>query len=389
MKTRLVLGTFALLLALAAAGVWPVTAGQAVPAQAPAAAAEEVVETLPAPAHPLPPEAASAGETKFSFIAYGDTRGNGEIDGRELHPDHNSLVDGMLQEMKTEAARGFPVRFIVQSGDAVYQGRQPRMWNVTFIPIIKRLIEESGVPYFFAVGNHDMGTSTVDRELGLRNTVNAMRNLWPPEGSMRRLDGYPTFAFGYGNVFVIAFDSNIPEDGTQYAWVQAQLDGLDRTRYTEVFAMFHHAPISSGPHGGANLERQAAGIRRMYLPLFRKHHVRMTIAGHEHFLEHWIEHYQDGGATWRMDHLVTGGGGAPTYVFNALPDTTLFDAMAAPQHVEVEPVVLPGGSQADNPHHFVIVEVDRDRVWLRVVAEGGVPYEPYGVPRYELSDSAR
>jgi hypothetical protein len=61
--------------------------------------------------------------------------------------------------------------------------------------------------------------------------------------------------------------------------------------------------------------------------------------------------------------------------------------MAAPQPVRVEPVVVPGWSQADNPHHFVIVEVDGDRIWLRVVAEGGVPYEPYGVERYALSDA--
>ncbi len=374
------------LYALVAAAVAASSVGRLAGQQTAPSAVADVVETLEPPAHPLPPEAASAGQTRFSFIAYGDTRGDGTTDGREVQPDHAKLVEGMLAAMKREAANGFPVKFVVQSGDAVVQGRLPRMWNVSFIPIIKRLIGDGDVPYYFAVGNHDVGGTPVDRELGLRNAERAMQKLWPPEGSPRRLDGYPTFAFGYGHVFVIALDSNIPEDGTQYAWVEHQLEGLDRTRFTQIVAVFHHPPISSGPHGGASLERQAAGIRRIYLPLFRKHHVRLTIAGHEHFFEHWVEHYRDGNDTYRMDHIVEGGGGAPTYVFNATPDAGLFEAMAAPQHVEVKPLAQPGWTVADNPHSFVILEFDGDRIWLRVVAEGGAPYAPYGTDRIELSE---
>lgn len=376
----------ALRLAIVAGVLW-VTAA---PAAQPPDAADQAVETLEPPAHPLPPESASAFDTKFSFIAYGDTRGGGGVvDGEGPHPHHAALVDGMLAAIREEAARGFPVRFVVQSGDAVQQGRVVRQWNASFIPVIGRLLAEGDVPYFFAVGNHDVGGSDQDRELGLRNTESAMRKLWPADGSPRRLDGYPTFAFGYGHVFVIALDSNIPGDGTQYAWVQRQLDALDRARYTQVFAVFHHPPISSGPHGGATLERQAAAVRRIYLPLFRRHHVRMTITGHEHFLEHWVEHYQDAGETYRMDHLVSGGGGAPTYVFNGRPDTDLFAAMAAPDPVRVEPLVVPGRSVEENPHHFVIVEVDGPRIWVRAVAKHGAPYTPYGVERAELSDISR
>ena len=125
----------------------------------------------------------------------------------------------------------------------------------------------------------------------------------PAEGSPRRLNGYPTYAFGYGNTFFIAFDSDIPDDSMQFAWVKAQLDGLDRTRYVNVAMFFHHPPFSSGPHGGARVEPQAASIRAKWMPLFRQHHVRLLLTGHEHLFEHWVGalHRRDRPASHRRD----------------------------------------------------------------------------------------
>ena len=72
------------------------------------------------------------------------------------------------------------------------------------------------------------------RALGLHNTLTAMSKLIPPEGSPRRLSGYPTYAFGYGNAFFIALDSNIASDAIQFAWVADQLEHLDRARFRHV-----------------------------------------------------------------------------------------------------------------------------------------------------------
>ena len=46
----------------------------------------------------------------------------------------------------------------------------------------------------------------------------------------------------------------------------------------------------------------------------------MIITGHEHLFEHWIERYSDNGTRYRMDQIVSGGGGAPTYVYSGEPD---------------------------------------------------------------------
>jgi hypothetical protein len=335
----------------------------------------------------LPPEADSGNQTKFSFIAYGDTRG--PADGVRIQPAHSDVVNRILAAIPDQERAGFPVRFIVQSGDAVVSGRYGGQWNVSFNPLIERLIRDGQVPYFFAVGNHDVGGMPVrspEREAGLRNATAAMARLWPPEGTTRRLDKYPTFGFGYGRYFFILLDSNIATDTVQFTWVKRQLETLDRQRFRHIVAVFHHPPLTTGPHGGPLVEPQAQALRRIYLPLFRTHHVRMTITGHDHFYDRFTEYYDDAAGTHRMDHIVSGGGGAPIYSYRGEQDLQLYAATAAPLQVRVEHPVRPGVREADNPHHFVIFEVDGDRLWLQVVTTVVAPFQPQPT-KIELADN--
>jgi hypothetical protein len=368
---------------LIAAGLCTVAISTA--AQSPAA--QDIARAIAPPPIPLPGEEESAAVRKFSFFAYGDTRG--QVGGQELQLEHARVIEAMLAAVPTEASAGFPVRFVIQSGDAVTSGGDAALWNLKFVPLIERLTREGGLPYFFAVGNHDIGgapAGSPERDR-LRNAFAAMSRLWPPEGSKRRLDGYATFAFGFGQYFFIALDSNIATDRTQLAWVTRQLEELDRARYPHVIAFFHHPPITSGPHGGPSaLEPATAAVRSVYLPLFRKHHVRMTITGHDHLIDHWVEHYEDQGGTHRMDHLVSGGGGAPTYLYTGEPDVNLFAMSAAPQPVRVAHLARPSAEVSGSPHHFVIIEVDGDRMWIQAIGTGATPFLPYGEPRFELVD---
>lgn len=242
------------------------------------------VREISAPTRPLPEEAASAGVTRFSFIAYGDTRGR--QDGIALQREHSRVIDSMIGTIGQLEGSAFPVRFVLQSGDAVVNGRDASHWNRSFVDLVDRITTGAGLPYLLAPGNHDV-TSAADlgsprRRAGLQNYLAAMAQLIPPTGASRRLDGYPTYAFGYGNTFVLAIDSNIAGDETQFEWVRSQLEGLDRKRYVHVMAFFHHPLFSSGPHGGPTLEPPTAALRERYGPLFRQHRVRITIAGHDH-----------------------------------------------------------------------------------------------------------
>jgi 3',5'-cyclic AMP phosphodiesterase CpdA len=282
-------------------------------AQAPAPT--DSVAALVPPRTPFPAEAATAGTTRFSFIMYGDTRGR--HDGSEVQAEHQLVIESMLSTIRKAAATPDPIRFVVQSGDAIQNGSVAAELNVSYAPLINRLMREGDVSYFLAVGNHDVGNSVdladARRMSGLRNYFAANAKLIPAEGSPRRLAGYPTYAFGYGNTYFISVDSDIPDDSTQLAWMRSQLAGLDRRRYTNVAVFFHHPPFSSGPHGGAKLERQAASIRSKWMPLFHQYHVRLLLAGHEHLFEHWVERYTDASGAHRIDEIVSGGGGAPLY----------------------------------------------------------------------------
>lgn len=354
-----------------------------------ASTAQPPVQSIAPPRTPFPSEAESAKETQFSFITYGDTRE--ENAGREMQRRHGRVIDEILARTRALAASRYPVRFVVQSGDGVTRGGDAASWSA-FNPLIERLTGEGGLSYFFAVGNHDVtGRPLGDpaRAEGLRNTLAAMAKLMPPEGSPRRLSGYPTYAFGYGNTFVIALDSNIADDPTQLAWVTRQLEELDRSRYLHVMATFHHPPLSSGPHGGDIVEPQTEAIRRLYLPLFRRHHVKMTITGHDHLLDHWIERYDDASGTHRMDHVLTGGGGAPTYTYKAEPDLNVYGATAGPQKVRVEHLLTPSRRVDGNPLHFMVIRVDGDKLSLEVagVDAGPTVYMPYKRPRVELDDT--
>ncbi len=358
----------------------------------PAAQAQETVRAIAPATRPLPPEEASASVSRFSYIVYGDTRGR--RDGLEIQYEHSLVVDGVLEAIKRLEATDYPVRFIMQTGDAVFNGGDPGQWNASFVGLINRLTTEGGVPYFMAPGNHDLTAAeeldNPQRQQGLRNYLDALSHLIPSDGAHRRLSGYPTYAFGYGNTFVVALDSNIANDRTQYQWVKGQLEGLDRKRYVNVVAIFHHPVFSSGLHGGSKVEAPSAALRSRYMPLFRAHHVKLLFAGHDHLFEHWVESYVDSTGRHRMDLVVTGGGGAPLYIYQGEPDLTQYLQSNEASKVQLDHLVKPGPEPGDNPFHFIIVRVDGDWMDMEVIGvDWGSGYRPYRSNKVELRDHTR
>src|SRR4051794_2707128 len=108
-----------------------VSAQQAFPALTP-------VRAIQPPVHPLPPESATAGVTRFSFVVYGDTRcvcrvldplppGSpapiSPLPGTpEQEPDHAAVIAALSVKVKALAKTPAPVKFVLQTGDAVYRG---------------------------------------------------------------------------------------------------------------------------------------------------------------------------------------------------------------------------------------------------------------------------
>jgi len=349
----------------------------------------ERVVPITAPAAPLPNESASRGVTKYSFIAYGDTRGR--RDGVALQYEHSLIVDSMLKQIKQLQNTEYPVRFILQSGDAVQHGQIAKEWNVSFTPLIDRLTTEGGVSYFLAPGNHDVShAATVDapeRKEPLKNYLDAVSALIPPDGSPHRLAGYPVFSFGYGNTFVIGFDANIAGDQKQFQWVKSQLEGVDPRRYVNVIVFCHQAPFSSGPHGGPEVEPPTVELRNQYMPLFRAHHVRAVFSGHEHLFEHWVEHYTDASGQHRMDLIVSGGGGAPIYTYTGEPKLEEYLKANETSKVELKHLVKPSVDAGLNPYHYLLVRVDGENLDMQVISvDWGKGFEPYRSSKVSLKD---
>jgi hypothetical protein len=350
---------------------------------------QERVKAISPPTTPLPPEAASAGVTKYSFIAYGDTRGR--RDGVAIQYEHSLIVDSMLAQIKKLQTTDYPVRFILQSGDAVVHGQIAKEWNVSFVPLINRLTTEGSVPYFLAPGNHDVSSATTvdapQRQPALKNYLDAVSALIPPDGSPRRLSGYPAFSFGYGNTFVLGFDANIAGDEKQFQWVKSQLEGLDRKRFINVIVFCHQAPFSSGPHGGPTVEQPTAILRERYMPLFNANHVRAVFSGHEHLFEHWVEHHTDTSGTHRMDLVVSGGGGAPIYAYSGEPNLDDYLKQNEASKVKLEHLVKPGVDRGSNPYHYLIVRVDGESLDMQVISvDWGTGFAPYRSNKVELQD---
>ena len=352
----------------------------------------EPVRAIKAPRNPLPAEAASAGVTKFSFIVYGDTRGR--RDGVELQYEHSMVVNSAVQTIKKLEKTDYPVRFVLQTGDGVANGRIGRQWNVSYVDLINRLTQDGGVPYFLAPGNHDLSSATVhddpQRQIGLKNFYAANAELIPPNGSPRRMTDYPVFSFGYGNMFVIAMDSNIAGDDKQFEWVKAQLEGLDRKRYQHVVVYFHHPILSSGPHGGARVEPQTIILRQRYMPMFRKHHVRLLFVGHDHMFEHWVERYEDVSGKHRLDHILTGGGGAPLYGYAGDPDTREYIKAGAAEKVALDRIAKPAYEPGMGAYHYVLVTVDGDKINVEIIGvDWGRDFQPYRSNKANLNDQER
>ena len=89
----------------------------------------------------LPDAAASHNDRRFAFIVYGDTRG--PADGIISQPQHGDVVDTMVRTIARQRELGVPVRFVLQTGDAVSNGRFGQQWNVSFTPLIERLIKKA------------------------------------------------------------------------------------------------------------------------------------------------------------------------------------------------------------------------------------------------------
>jgi tartrate-resistant acid phosphatase type 5 len=173
-------------------------------------------------------------------------------------------------------------------------------------------------PAYAVLGNHDYQKwpdSKVDAELEYARSGRTRFTM--PSRWYR-------FEFPAKNPLItfLALDSNMPKDGhkewfgkdftltpeqqaEQLTWFEAE---LKRPRTTPFLAVMAHHPVySDGPHGDHPV------LVREWDPLFRKYHVNLYLAGHDHDMQH-LEF--EGHPT---SVFLSGGGGADLYPLKIEP----------------------------------------------------------------------
>ena len=158
----------------------------------------------------------------FTFVAYGDTRSN---------PDVHRTIIGMIVGQKPE--------FVLQSGDLVSDGGNPRQWE-QFSEITKPL-RDAHIAYYPARGNHDAGPY---------------------------YQNYVTQPFDSGNKYYYAFTrhqnrfiildefQDYDAGSVQYQWLENELKKAQKTA-VNTFVLFHESPFSVG----LTARRRKRGVR--------------------------------------------------------------------------------------------------------------------------------
>lgn len=210
----------------------------------------------------------------FKFVTYGDSRSD--------PASHAAVV---------RAVEAAPGDFLLHTGDMVMRGDEEDDWR-GFFEIERTLLRDRCV--FAAVGNHELaGEKGVGAAAFLRYFASS------DEVGKDRPKLYGTFRWSNARFFLLnAMDRWTGEDR---AWLKEELDRASKEPgLVHRFAVLHHGPFSSGPHGG-NDRLHDNGI----LQIFKEGKVDLVFAGHDHAYER--------GTGEGIKYVVSGGAGAPLY----------------------------------------------------------------------------
>lgn len=272
-------------------------------------------------------QTAPAADQPCRFVHWGDTQSN---------PD----VSGQIAEQVLKA----DVRMTIHSGDFAKTGRDVRQWQREFFEPCASMMRE--VVLFGAVGNHEL-TGSPD----LPDGYQLYCDLLCLPGNERY------YSFDYGMVHFVVLDSNGHHrlGDAQYLWAEQDLLNADAPWKVVVF---HHPIYTSGAHASK------LDMRATYAPLLARADVDLIVSGHDHNyqLTRPILHLDEPAQKHPYVQLVSGGAGGGLYsVRNDRPWSYRGSAI----------------------HHWVLVEVDGERMVGTVFRPDGSEFDRFEIRKHQ------
>ena len=256
-------------------------------------------------------------EQKVSFYAYGDTRTN---------PDKHNLVAGRV--MSYVAQNPSSQSFIISSGDFVSNGNKEADWdNQFFDPQYTHLQDMlSNLPYVGVVGNHEGQGLLFAKYFPFPMFVT----------------GRYYYSYDYGPVHFTVVDqfTNYSVGSTQYNWM---VNDLATSQKPWKIILLHEPGWSAG--GGHS---NSSKVQNVIQPLCLSYGVQFVITGHNHY-------YARAEANG-VEHITTGGGGAPLYNPNANADSIV---------------------TVDKSFHFCKLDIDHDTLHFSAIRHDGSIIETF------------
>jgi hypothetical protein len=249
-------------------------------------------------------------DKSVSFYAYGDTRTNADL--------HDSVAKQIMNYVESDPNSQ---TFIVSSGDLVEDGDSEDDWDSQFFDPkfdnIQNMLAK--LPYLVSLGNH-----------GGQGFL--FKKYFPiPMFSNNRF----YYSFDYGPVHFTIIDqfSSLDTAGTQYKWIE---NDLATTSKKWKFVLLHMPGWSAGGHSNNAI------VQEFIQPLCVQYGVHFVIAGHNHYYSRAVVN--------GVQHITSGGGGAPLYTPNSNNDAIV---------------------KVDESLHFMKFDIDDDSLHYKVVRADG------------------
>ncbi|MSP62564.1 MAG: hypothetical protein EXR72_19980 [Myxococcales bacterium] len=241
------------------------------------------------------------------FAVFGDVRSG--------HAVHDQIARAVAAEDPDLA---------IVTGDLVDRGTDEGDWE-RFFDVAAPLLRQ--VAIYPAVGNHEYLRRGRGRERFLALFREGAKEAW--------------WSFDVAGVHFVCLDSEALANPAQLIWLEHDLQAARKGKPRAIIAYGHDGPWSSALHGD-----NAAAIRD-YVPVLERHRVTVIFSGHDHDYER--------GKVGGLDYVVSGGGGAelrePRCTVEPGQGTGKAKRRCGPR---VRAFV--------NEHHYLMVEVQKDRL---------------------------